>query len=413
MIGVSIKKNKAMSLKTLESYLEPKKVYLPFGEEDDIFVKEGDEVYEGEIIARHKKNDLPVIASISGKISITKVKDTRGKEVSAFQIKNNFKKKAYEEEIPYDYTYTKTEFLDCLKEAGVIGMGGAGFPTYLKYDTKKKIKTLIVNAVECEPYITADHVLSSEKTKEIIKTIHWMMKTLSIKECFIALKVKNPTLKEKFFTMADKYKKIKVIEVPNLYPMGWERSLVRYIKHTDYKILPIEKGIVVNNVSTIYAIGQAMKYKKPLTERIVTFTGENMKSPCNVTVKIGTLIEEVLEHLGGTLHDSTCIIGGPMMGVESDLKNIPIDATINCVLIKKKELEKQNICLRCGKCTENCPAKIAPVLIKENKEDVSILKYLHPEKCIECGICSFICPSKLDVREDVKQAKETLKGGKK
>ena len=139
-----------------------------------------------------------------------------------------------------------------MKESGIVGMGGAGFPTYLKYDTNKKIKTLIINGVECEPYITADYRVSLDHAKEIIKTIHWIMKTLSIQECFIAIKVHNPLLKEKLFTIADKYKKIKVIEVPNLYPMGWEKSLVRYIKHTDYKTIPLEKGIVVNNISTIY-----------------------------------------------------------------------------------------------------------------------------------------------------------------
>lgn len=405
MIGVHIKKNKSMSLKTLDSYLEPKKVFFTFKEEDMIYVKEKETVEEGQIIGRKKKFDMPIIASISGTIHINK-------KTSKIEIKNNFKKKEYTDDIPYEYTYTKTEFLNILKESGIVGMGGAGFPTYLKYDTKNKIKTLIINGVECEPYITADYVLASNYAKEIIKTLNWIMKTLSIPECFIAIKVKNPILKEKLFTIADKYKKIKIVEVPNLYPMGWERSLVRYIKHIDYEKFPIEQGIVVNNISTIYAIGEALKHKKPLIERIVTFTGDGMNHPCNVKVKIGTSIEEVLNYLHGLNDDSNKIIGGPMMGVASDLKEIEITSTTNCVLALKKEELNEQVCLRCGKCAQNCPAKLTPVLIRENKKEKDTLKYLHPEKCIECGICSFICPARINLREEVKEAKETIKGGK-
>lgn len=397
MIGVSIKEKTNKNAKTLKSYLEPKKVYINYTENDNISVIDNNEVAEGDIIARNTITDMPIIAPISG---ITKINHKK----KLIEIKNSFKKIENKEEISYDYTYTKTELLDLMKKSGIVGMSKLANPTYLKYDSKKKIKTLIVNAVECEPYATCDYVLALNNAKEIIKTINWIMKTFAIKECFIALTVKNHELKEKLFTIADKYKKIKVIEVPNLYPMGWERTLVRYLKHIDYKDNPIEKGIVINNIATIYAIGESMKYKKPLTSRIVTVEG--IEEPCNINVKIGTSIKEILDYLEVSCNDKFIVTGGAMMGKICDFKSEYIKPTTNSILIKNKEEYIKEECIRCGKCIQNCPVKLSPILIKENENNKKALKYLHPEKCIECGICSFICPSKIDLREEVKNIKK-------
>lgn len=392
VIGIKLPKNKKISLTKIENFLNPGEVYFSYQDEDTLFVKEHDIVEEGQTIIKRKKFDVPVIASVSGEVSFKPMKDIHGKKIKTIAIKNNGKEKVYEE-IPYDYTYTKTEFLSLLKSSGIVGMGGAGFPTYLKYDTNKKIKTLIVNAVECEPFITADYVTALNHPKEIVKTLHWIMRAMSINECFIAIKVHNPLLKEKLLTVADKYKKIKVIEVPNLYPMGWEKSLVRYIKHTDYQKIPIEKGIVVNNLSTIYAIHQLLKYRKPLTERMVTFTGEGMKNPCNVQVKIGTKIEDILSLLGGIEKKSTLIVGGPMMGEKSSLKDVFLSPTMNCILARLEQVEEEMTCLKCGKCAENCPAKITPVLIAEYQDEPDILKHLHPENVLNAeSVVLFVLP---------------------
>lgn len=405
MIGISLPKNKEMSLKKMEDYLNPDKVYFSYTKEDTLVVKEGDMVEEGDLLIRRKKFASIVPTSISGIVSFEKINN-----LDYVVIQNNGKEKKYEAR-EANYTYTKTEVLDILSESGIIGMGGAGFPTHVKYDTKEKIKTLIVNAVECEPYITADYALALQHPKEIVKGIHYLMQALHIKEAYIAIKAQNPLLKEKLLTVSDKYKKIKIVEVPNLYPMGWEKSLVRYIKHTDYKNLPIEKGIVVNNISTIYAIYEALRLKHKMTSRLVTFTGEGMKNPCNIKIKIGTPLKSVLEAIGGIKEDSILILGGPMMGTVTDLENVFLTPNINCVLALTKKEYQTITCLRCGKCTENCPSKISPILIAENKKDVDTLKYLHPEKCIECGICSYICPSKIDVREQVVFAKNKVKKG--
>lgn len=404
MIGVSLKKKKETSMQCFESYLQPEDVYLPITREDKILVKTGDLVKEGDILGQSMKYDLPIRSSISGRVQISS-------DASYIHIQNNGEETTYTKE-KEKKNYTKEEILSLLKEAGICGMGGAGFPTYIKYSTKEKINTLIVNAVACEPYITSDYVCILKHTNMILDTISILMQTFAIKECVIAIKAKSPLLKEALLTRASAYKKIKVSEVPNLYPMGWERALVRYLKHTDYKNLPIEKGIVVNNVSTIYAIAEAIFYQKPLLDRIVTFSGENMKKPCNVKVKIGTKISTILEKIG-VCSKSTLILGGPMMGRELDLEqDVILPSTTSVLALPSKEIE-ESPCIRCGKCTENCPSKISPILIRENKENEEVLKHLNPEACIACGICSYICPAKILVKEAVQEAKDRMRGRKK
>ena len=401
---VSLKKKKEMSMQCFESYLQPEDVYLPFTREDQILVKTGDLVKEGDILGRSMPYDLPIHASISGRVQISS-------EASHIHIQNNGEVTSYTKENKKK-NYTKEELLSLLKEAGICGMGGAGFPTYIKYNTKEKMNTLIVNAVACEPYITSDYVCILKHANIILETISILMRTFTIKECVIAIKAKSPLLKEALLTRASAYKKIKVSEVPNLYPMGWERALVRYLKHTDYKNLPIEKGIVVNNVSTIYAIGEALFYQKPLLDRIVTFSGENMKKPCNMQVKVGTKISTILEKIG-VCSESTLILGGPMMGRELDLEHdVILPSTASVLALPPKEIE-ESPCMRCGKCTENCPSKIAPILIRENKDNMEVLKHLNPEACIACGICSYICPAKILVRDAVQEAKDRMRGREK
>ena len=400
MIGVSLKKKKEMSMQCFESYLQPEDVYLPITDDDKIFVKNGDQVKEGDVLGRTAKYDLPILASISGTVQINP-------HASHIQIQNNGEATSYERE-KKTKEYTKEEMISLLKEAGICGMGGAGFPTYIKYSTEKKMNTLIVNAVACEPYVTSDYVCILKHADVILETISILIHTFHIKECVIAIKAKSPLLKEALLTRASEYTKIKVFEVPNLYPMGWERALVRYLKHIDYKDFPIEKGIVVNNISTIYAIAEALFYRKPLLDRIVTFSGENMKQPCNIQVKIGTKISSILKKIE-VCPSSMLVLGGPMMGRELDLENdVVLPSTTSVLALPQCEVEASP-CIKCGKCTENCPSKISPILIYENKDNKEALIHLNPEACIACGICSYICPAKILVRDSVQEAKARMR----
>ena len=405
MIGIHLKNNK-ISLNELKKYNKPEYVYIPYETEDTIYVKKNEYIYKGMIIGK-KKNGFPILSSISGEF-IDIEEHLNSENIKCIKIKNDFKEKIEKSiSLKEDITkYSKDEFINLLKEKVIIGMGGSGFPTFLKYQTDN-IHTLIVNAVECEPYITADHILIEKHLDEILEGIDAILEINKIDECFIAIKKNQKQLKQMIENHIGTYLKIKLIEVPNLYPMGWERNLVKYIKKVDYDKLPIEKNIVVNNISTIYAIYKALKYQEPLLERIITVTGE-IKEPTNILVKIGTNLNDILNYL--EIKEKKVIIGGPMMGKKIIDDNFIITAATNNILIKKEEILEETTCLRCGKCILCCPAKITPVLIKDNINNLEKLKKLQVEKCMECGICSYICPAKINVREFVKTAKERIKG---
>ena len=291
-------------------------------------------------------------------------------------------------------------------------MGGASFPTYAKYDTEKTIKTLLINAVECEPYITADYMMIINHAEEILECLDAILKINKINECFIAIKKDNTKLINEFNKFIGTYPNIKIYEMPNLYPMGWEKSIVKEVLKVTYKNLPIEVGAIVNNVSTIYAIYESIKYNKTLTSRIVTFTGEGFEKPQNIKLKIGTPVSEVIANLCKYKNkkDLYFVAGGPMMGNSLPTDDLVVSPNLNCVLVLPKNKEKASIeCLRCGLCVKYCPAKLSPVLIKNDCNNPEKAKFYEVNRCIECGLCSYVCPSKIKVREFVRKAKESLR----
>lgn len=416
---VKIDKHKLTNDKLLV-YNKPKKVYIPLISGNDtnitILVKKGEYVYKGSIIGKRKGDfRIPIHSSVSGTVLDFEEKTCfNGEKVKCVVIENDFKEKI-EQKLSVKRSinkYTKEEFLNLLMENGIVGLGGAGFPTYVKYEPKN-INTLIINAVECEPYITADHILAKQKCEEILEAIDAILEINKIKEAIIAIKKENVELKQIFDNYIGTYLKIKIKLVSNVYPMGWERKLIKEVTHKEYDKYPIEEGIVVNNISTIYAIYEALKYNKPLIERIITFSGENLQDKRNVLVKIGTPVSEVLEQLK-VKENSVIVAGGPMMGKK--VEDLVVSANMNCILALENKIDIPTICLKCGKCVEVCPSKLSPVLIMRTKvkkdKDINKLKKLHPEKCIECGLCSYICPANLLVRERVKDAKKILRGDK-
>ena len=419
MKGIKLAQNKEMSKDRFTIYNKPKNIYVPLivGNDTDItvLVKKGDYVCKGEIVARRKGPlTIPLHSSISGTVvGFEEQLHHSGKYVRCIKIENDFKERMEEKHQNKAISkYSKQEFLERLKNAGIIGMGGAGFPTYIKYQTEQNIKTLIVNAVECEPYITADYTIGIQKAEEILETIDAILEINHIQNAIIAIKKNNSKLLQAFQTRIGTYVNIKIVEVPNLYPMGWEKQLVQFVTGNTYDKLPIEIGTVVNNISTIYAIYQALKKGTPLIERIVTITGEMLKQPTNVLVKIGTPIHEVIEAIGGMKRtkDILCIVGGPMMGITLPSDNVIVTADMNAItILKAKEDFLEQTCMRCGKCVEVCPSRIEPVLIKDACESKEALLKLQVNKCVECGLCSYICPAKIKVREYVKKAKETLR----
>lgn len=419
IVGTKLDIGKELSkYNQIQTFVNPQYVYIPLVSGSDknitVVVKKGDYVYKGSIIGKSKGNfRIPIHSSISGVVvDFVEKYYLDGTLVKCVKIENDFKEQEISklEKKQKINRYSKDDFIKLIQKCGVIGMGGAGFPTYVKYNTNKKIETLIVNAVECEPYITADYVLAKEHMEDILEAIDAVVEINGIKEGIIAIKESNKELIKQFENYLGTYPRIKIAKVNNLYPMGWERTLITRIKHVDYRSLPLEKGIVVNNLSTMYAIYEALKYQKPVLERVVTFTGEGLKNPQNVLVRVGTLVSDVVKHIGGIVKDDNQLVaGGPMTGHAIPEGQLVVTANLNCVLIGEKDTQEQvHNCIRCGKCTDICPAHLSPILIRDNLSKKEKLKKLKPLRCMECGLCSYICPSRIELREFVKEAKKRL-----
>lgn len=414
MIGIHLEKNKKISITNdVEEFLKPKIVYIPLINRGNtnvvVSVKKNDYVFKGQVVGKTKGEiAIPILSSVSGVVKKFEFHETIYGSVNCVVIENDFEDREEAKNIIELADYTKESFINCLYDCGIIGLGGGGYPTYHKFKQAKQIKTFIVNAVECEPYLTTDYMTTYTKIEEILECCDAIMDIFSIEECFIAIKVRNDALKERIKSFIGTYPKIKLIEVPDLYPMGWEKSLVRYIKHIDYLNLPTEKEIIVNNVSTIYAIYEALKYNKKLNDRIVTFSGNALINPRNIKVKIGTKVEEILPLFEISKGDVKMIAGGPMMGKICTNDTI-ITPEVTGILFLKEEQEEKNPCIHCGKCVQICPVKLSPVLVFENLKNKEVLKKLNANKCIGCGLCSYICPAKIQVRSYIKKAGEIIK----
>lgn len=382
MRSIKLEKNKKRSLMTKVTEIHPNHVYFKIPNSYKILVNLNDEVKKNTILAV-SDNNTSIVSSVAGKViecgEIIKIENNHSEQKDTVDISN----------------IDKNKFIELLKNSGIVGMGGAGYPTYKKYSASK-IDTLIVNAVECEPFITADYTIVKLHAEEIIEALKKIMEINNIENCIIALKENNNGI-DKFF---DPYltDKIKVKKLKDKYPMGWERKLIKETLNIEYENIPIEKNIIVNNISTIYAIKRLLDGKR-LDARMVTITGDIDSG--NYLVKIGTSIHHLIKDIN--LENKYVIIGGPMMGKLYD--NDVITPTTNCVLIINKAKENMLPCIRCGKCINICPVYLEPVLIKDNLNNKKELEKLRPKKCIECGLCSYICPSKIDLRSKVIEAK--------
>lgn len=412
--GIKLDGNKEMSLSDeIVDFSNPTRVYVPLmngSVECECVTKKGRKVKKGSVIGIRKDLDFPILSSVSGTVvGIKKCLYSNGNMVDCVEILNDKKEIELKKKLVKDITkYTKDEFIDLLKKCAVTGMGGSDFPTYLKY--KNDLDILIVNAVECEPYITSDVMLVKLKAEIILDSISAIMKINNIKKCFIAYKKDNKIVENAFLEYINNYDDIVLSPVKNIYPAGWERHIVKSVLSLDYDKYPSEIGVVVNNVSTIFAIYKALKFQRNITKRIVTISGEGFTEPINVLVKVGTNMSNVIKKIGKYQGENLKFIaGGPMMGTSLPSDNVIVTNALNGVTIIEDTDDEINDCMGCGRCVKVCPANICPIFILNNISNDDMLKKLHPEKCVECGLCSYICPSKIGLRDAVKIAKKRVK----
>ncbi len=371
-------------------------------------VKAGDYVCIGTVVGSNPIAEIPLMSSVSGTVVGFEDKYlSNGKLVKCLVIENDFKEK-YQTKVGKvkDITkYSKEEFIYLLKKCAITGMSGSGFPTYIKYDHQKDIKYLIVDGAECEIFASADSARMYQNPEEILEAIDAIMEIMQIEKAYIAINEKNDVLINKYLKHINTYPNIKIYPLINAYPSGYERYLVKEILGLTYDKLPLEVGVINENVSTVYAIYEALKYHKPLIERIVTISGDGIKRIANYKLKIGTDFNEVLlkTDILKKLDNPLVIAGGAMMGTSIPSDELIVTPDTNCILIMEDNNEVVSECIKCGKCSEVCPMNLIPSLIIEHPE---MKKDLNLAKCINCGLCSYVCPSKIEVRELLRKIKE-------
>ena len=381
----------------------------------DVLVKEGDHVCVGTKLAQcNDRMIVPIYSSVSGTVKGTaKILHATLKPVEHIVIENDDQYETTQAFAPLDYLEAdKAELVEFVKNAGIVGCGGACFPTYIKYASDAKIDTLIINAVECEPYITSDYKMLNEYLDDMLYGIQAMRKMAGNPEVLIAIK----ETKKEMIAVLEKAVEgdrdhVSVAKVPDVYPMGWEKTLVQQLLKKTYNKLPSEVGAIVNNASTAITLGQALKEGTPLVEKIVTVSGDAVKHPCNVRVRIGTPVHEIMEAIGGyTCEDVKLISGGPMMGKTIVNDQFVIDRAVNALTVLENKPLSSVACLRCGSCSDHCPSGLQPVRIAQalNANDPVMMERLSVLDCVECGLCSYVCPSRLDVTENMRKAKRLM-----
>ena len=295
-------------------------------------------------------------------------------------------------------------------EAGIVGMGGAAFPTHIKLTPPKPVDTLIINGAECEPYLTCDYRLMLEKTQEILRGIELMVRCLGVKKIYIAIEDNKPEAIKKFIVHGSRFM-VKVLK--SAYPQGGEKQLIKNIlgKEVPQGKLPFEIGVVVHNIATTFAIYEAVYKNKPLYERIVTVTGSCLSNPKNLLVRIGTPIKDLIVYCGPLKDEpAKIIIGGPMMGIAQYTDQVPvIKSTTGVILMNKKEAQicEEEFCIRCGACVRECPAGLMPCLINLASEKALwfAAEQYGAADCIECGLCNYVCPANRRLVQSIKRAK--------
>lgn len=382
-------------------------------------VQKGDHVLTGQKIAEATGFvSAPIYATVSGTVkAIEPRRVVTGDSVMSIIIENDQK---YEEVVWPDKKpleeQTKEEILASIKEAGIVGMGGAGFPTFIKLSPKEpeKIEFVIVNCAECEPYLTSDYRRMMEEPEKLINGLKASLRLFDNARGILAVEDNKPDCIALLKKLTRDETKITVKALKTKYPQGAERQLVFATtgRAINSKMLPADVGCIVNNVDTVVAINQAVTEGKPLMNRIVTVTGDAIADPCNFKVRIGTNYHELIEEAGGFKEEPVKIIsGGPMMGFGIFDLDVPTTKTASALLCMTKDdvsAMEPSACINCGKCVEVCPGRVVPRKLADYAEHYNEEAFVANDgmECCECGCCSFVCPAKRPLTQTIKSMRK-------
>jgi electron transport complex protein RnfC len=387
------------------------------------FVTIGQEVKKGEMIGEAGGFvSAPVHSSVSGKVvAIGEFPNAMGKMVSSIVIENDLKEEWTSLKDTPDYMdLAVDELKEKIKAAGIVGLGGAAFPTSVKISPPKEkhIDAVILNGAECEPYLTADYRLMLEKTEEIVEGLKILMKVLGVNKGYIGIENNKPDAVSKMNEAVAGEPGIEVIALEVKYPQGAEKMLIKAILGREVPPggLPMDIGVVVQNVGTSLAIYEAARYGKPLIERVVTITGEGIKEPRNLMVKVGTQISHLIEECKGFKNGVGKVIsGGPMMGFAVYSLDVPVTKGTSGILVLPEEdivhADKFSPCIRCGRCIDACPMGLMPSMLSLFSEKgfyEDTIEY-NIFDCFECGSCTYVCPSNRPIVQLIRLAKSLIK----
>jgi len=427
--GIHPDKHKITTASPIQDAGLPEIVYIPvkqhIGAPAKILVQKGDKVKVGTHIA---DADGIVSADVHSSVSgeVVKIEAVEGgigylEDMITIKVEGD----EFEEtinlsnDVNREIPYTAEEIINKIREAGIVGMGGAGYPTPIKTSIPedKKVDTLIVNGIECEPFLTADDRLMVEKAEQIVIGAKIINKALGIQNAIIAIDENKPKAIEIISKITKTYVGVNVQVCATKYPQGGEKQLITAITGREVPSgkLPYDAGCLVQNVGTVFAVYEAIMKNKPLYERVVTISGDTCLHPANYMVRIGTPASFLIEQAGGLTPETTQVIfGGPMMGISALNLNAPITKTTSGILLLSDAVagkSPETDCIRCGKCVDACPIGLQPYLISNlvQNNQIDELKNCHVLDCIECGCCAYICPAHIPLLDYCKLAKMELR----
>ena len=426
--GIHPKENKLSAGRKIQIADLPKQVAIPLshyvGSPSEPIVKKGDIVKVGQLIG--KANGFisaNVHASVSGKVNKIDVQlDASGYKRPAVFI--DVEGDEWLEEIDRsgdiirECTLSREEIIQKIQNAGIVGLGGATFPTHIKLNppADKKAEILIINAVECESYLTCDHQLMLEKGEEILVGVTILIKALGVNRAVVAIENNKKDAIAHLKSLASKYHHIEITPLKVKYPQGGEKQLIDAIirRQVPSGKIPVEVGAVVQNVATTFAVYEAVQKNKPMIERVMTLTGKTATNPGNYLVRLGVYLSSVVDQAGGVPENTGKIVGGgPMMGRSLMNLNVPMAKGSSGVLfIKKEEAVRKPIknCIRCAKCVSVCPMGLEPFLLMTQSERNmwSEMESNRTMDCIECGSCSYTCPANRPLLDYIRFGKTTV-----
>jgi len=422
--GVKVPERKLTEKSPIEPAPLPEQVVIPLqqniGAPCQALVKKGDKVLTGQKIGDSEKFvSAPVHATVSGEVTGTTVvvNPPTGALVEALVITSDGEDKWIELEVPKEpEALSVKEILEKIREAGLVGMGGAAFPTHVKLSPPKdkKIDTIILNGCECEPYVTSDHRLMLEYGEQILSGLDIIRKVLSPETIYIAIEDNKEDAIDHMeeLVMNLGFKDFKIAPLKSKYPMGAEKTLIQMILGREVPIggLPLDVGVVVHNVSTAKAIHDAVYEGKPLIERVVTVTGA-VRNPKNLLTRFGTPLRNIIDYCGGTNDNANKIIlGGPMMGIAQFDLGYPVVKGTNSVLVIESKSVREQDCISCSRCIEICPMRLMPTVLARNAKAgrYDACKEAYIDDCFECGACTYNCPANIPIVQYVKVAKKEL-----